>query len=157
LSLRAVVVGGREEWTAIKLSLMASGTIVVRYHCCPNFEDHPSSIALRVCMELIFRETLPSDVEGLFSVRGRTRENPISKDDFASLGITAEARNLAVTKDRPYTPSATPLSESVSSRPLLVSQQIQMVATKQPFDACACRNLCAVAEGGERRVFIQLR
>lgn len=70
---------------------MTSGTIVVRSHCCPNFEDHPPSIALRVCMELIFRETLPSDVEGLFSVRARTRENPISKEELASLGITVEA------------------------------------------------------------------
>jgi Acetyltransferase (GNAT) domain len=42
-------------------------------------------------MKLIFRETLPSDVEGLFSVRARTRENPISKEQLASLGITAES------------------------------------------------------------------
>ena len=42
-------------------------------------------------MELIFRETLRSDIEGLFSVRARTRENPISKEQLASLGITAES------------------------------------------------------------------
>jgi GNAT superfamily N-acetyltransferase len=42
-------------------------------------------------MKLIFRETLTSDIEGLFSVRARTRENPISKDQLASLGITTES------------------------------------------------------------------
>ncbi len=42
-------------------------------------------------MELIFRETLRSDIEGLFSVRARTRENPNSKEQLASLGITAES------------------------------------------------------------------
>ena len=42
-------------------------------------------------MELTFRETLPSDVERLFSVRARTRENPISKEQLADLGITPEA------------------------------------------------------------------
>lgn len=42
-------------------------------------------------MELIFRETLPSDVEELFSVRARTRENPISKEELALLGINAQA------------------------------------------------------------------
>ena len=42
-------------------------------------------------MELTFRETLPSDVERLFSVRARTRENPISKEQLAELGITPEA------------------------------------------------------------------
>ena len=36
-------------------------------------------------MELMFRETLPSDVEGLFSVRARTRENPISKEQLEAL------------------------------------------------------------------------
>jgi len=48
-------------------------------------------------MELLFREALPSDIEGLFAVRARTRENPISKEQLASLGITAEstARSLA--------------------------------------------------------------
>jgi hypothetical protein len=42
-------------------------------------------------VELTFRETLPSDVEELFSVRARTRENPISKEQLADLGITPEA------------------------------------------------------------------
>jgi len=42
-------------------------------------------------MDLVFRETLPSDIEGLFSVRARTRENPISKEGLASIGLTAES------------------------------------------------------------------
>ena len=39
---------------------------------------------------LIFRETLPSDVEVLFSVRGRTRENPLSSEQLEQFGITTE-------------------------------------------------------------------
>ena len=42
-------------------------------------------------IELIFPDTRPSDVEGLFSVRARTRENPFSKERLASLGITTES------------------------------------------------------------------
>jgi GNAT superfamily N-acetyltransferase len=42
-------------------------------------------------MELLFRETLPSDIEGLFSVRARTRENAFSKEALASIGVTAES------------------------------------------------------------------
>jgi ribosomal protein S18 acetylase RimI-like enzyme len=42
-------------------------------------------------MELLFRETLPSDIEGLFVVRARTRESPISKEGLASIGVTAES------------------------------------------------------------------
>ncbi len=42
-------------------------------------------------MDLTFRETRPSDVEDLFSVRGRTRDNPFSKEQLAELGITPEA------------------------------------------------------------------
>jgi GNAT superfamily N-acetyltransferase len=42
-------------------------------------------------MDLLFRETLPSDIERLFSVRARTRENPISKEGLASIGVTAES------------------------------------------------------------------
>lgn len=42
-------------------------------------------------MDLVFRETLPSDIEGLFSVRARTRESPISKAGLASIGVTAES------------------------------------------------------------------
>ncbi|HEY1315098.1 MAG TPA: GNAT family N-acetyltransferase [Steroidobacteraceae bacterium] len=46
---------------------------------------------MRDTSKYVFRETLPSDVEELFSVRARTRENPISKEQLASLGITAES------------------------------------------------------------------
>jgi GNAT superfamily N-acetyltransferase len=42
-------------------------------------------------MDLVFRETLPSDIEGLFSVRARTRESAISKAGLASIGITVES------------------------------------------------------------------
>jgi GNAT superfamily N-acetyltransferase len=42
-------------------------------------------------MDLVFRETLPSDIEGLFSVRARTREYPISEEGLASIGVTTES------------------------------------------------------------------
>ncbi len=42
-------------------------------------------------IDLVFRETLPSDIERLFSVRARTRENPISKEGLASIGVTPES------------------------------------------------------------------
>ena len=42
-------------------------------------------------MELLFRETLLSDIEGLFSVRAGTRQNPISKEGLASIGVTPES------------------------------------------------------------------
>jgi GNAT superfamily N-acetyltransferase len=42
-------------------------------------------------MELLFRETLPSDIEALFTVRARTRESAISKEGLASIGITPKA------------------------------------------------------------------
>jgi hypothetical protein len=41
--------------------------------------------------KLTFRQTLPSDVEELFSVRARNRENPISKEQLAEFGITPES------------------------------------------------------------------
>jgi GNAT superfamily N-acetyltransferase len=48
-------------------------------------------------MELLIRETLPSDIDGLFSVRARTRESAISKEGLASIGVTVEsiARQMA--------------------------------------------------------------
>jgi GNAT superfamily N-acetyltransferase len=51
-------------------------------------------------MTLIFRETLTTDMEGLFSVRARTRENPISREHLASLGITAESIAKQMTSGR---------------------------------------------------------
>jgi hypothetical protein len=41
-------------------------------------------------VELSFREALPSDVGELFSVRARTRENPISIEQLEEFGITPE-------------------------------------------------------------------
>lgn len=48
-------------------------------------------------MQLAFRETRVDDIEGMFTVRARTRQNPMSKDQLASYGITSEtnAANLA--------------------------------------------------------------
>jgi len=42
-------------------------------------------------MDLVFRETLQSDIEALFSVRARTRESAISKEGLASIGVTPES------------------------------------------------------------------
>src|ERR1700735_3654290 len=49
------------------------------------------TILVKVNMDLVFRETLPSDTAGLFSVRARTRESPISKEGLASIGVTPES------------------------------------------------------------------
>jgi ribosomal protein S18 acetylase RimI-like enzyme len=42
-------------------------------------------------MDLVFRETEQADIQGLFEIRARTRENPLSKEQLASLGITPES------------------------------------------------------------------
>jgi ribosomal protein S18 acetylase RimI-like enzyme len=42
-------------------------------------------------MNLIFRKALVSDIERTFTVRGQTRQNPLSKDDLARYGITPES------------------------------------------------------------------
>ena len=39
-------------------------------------------------MNLTFRETTAGDIEDMFSLRARTRQNPISKVDLAAFGIT---------------------------------------------------------------------
>jgi GNAT superfamily N-acetyltransferase len=48
-------------------------------------------------MDLTFRETQAGDIEDMFSVRARTRENPISKEQLATYGITSasSAANMA--------------------------------------------------------------
>ena len=48
-------------------------------------------------MELKIRETQVDDIEDMFSVRSRTRQNPISKERLAAYGITSEssAANMA--------------------------------------------------------------
>ena len=38
--------------------------------------------------ELVIRETQEADIESLFEVRARTRENPISREQLARMGIT---------------------------------------------------------------------
>jgi GNAT superfamily N-acetyltransferase len=40
-------------------------------------------------MDLTFRETQVGDIEDMFSVRARTRQNPISKEHLAMYGITS--------------------------------------------------------------------
>jgi len=42
-------------------------------------------------MTLTFRPAQTRDIEEMFSLRGRTRENPISREDLASLGFTPES------------------------------------------------------------------
>lgn len=42
-------------------------------------------------MALHFRKTQSNDVNALFEVRGKTRENPVSKQQLAQLGITHAA------------------------------------------------------------------
>lgn len=51
-------------------------------------------------MEFLFREALPSDIEALFRVRASTRENPISKEQLASLGITEASIATSMTSGR---------------------------------------------------------
>jgi GNAT superfamily N-acetyltransferase len=46
---------------------------------------------VRVSMELLLRETLPSDIDALFSVRARTRESAISKEGLALIGVTPKS------------------------------------------------------------------
>jgi ribosomal protein S18 acetylase RimI-like enzyme len=48
-------------------------------------------------VELEFRETQLTDLEALFELRAATRENPLSRDALARLGITPEstARDLS--------------------------------------------------------------
>ncbi|HMN44534.1 MAG TPA: hypothetical protein PKE27_08180 [Povalibacter sp.] len=48
-------------------------------------------------MELQIRKTQVGDIEDMFSVRARTRQNPIPKERLAAYGITSEtsAANMA--------------------------------------------------------------
>jgi len=38
-----------------------------------------------------FRDTRPTDVDALFEVRSRTRQNPLSRESLARLGITPQS------------------------------------------------------------------
>src|SRR5487761_193689 len=51
-------------------------------------------------MELIFRKTQYGDIEALFSVRARTRQNPLSISRLATLGITLESTAKAIASGR---------------------------------------------------------
>jgi ribosomal protein S18 acetylase RimI-like enzyme len=42
-------------------------------------------------MELEFRDTQLTDIDALFELRGRTRQNPLSREALAQLGITPES------------------------------------------------------------------
>jgi ribosomal protein S18 acetylase RimI-like enzyme len=50
--------------------------------------------------ELLFRETQVGDVDALFSVRARTRENSFSKEQLASLGITPQSSSTDLKSGR---------------------------------------------------------
>ncbi len=54
-------------------------------------------------MPLTFREARPSDIPGMFSVRGRTRENAFSAGDLAALGITPQSAAQAMRQGRTRT------------------------------------------------------
>jgi GNAT superfamily N-acetyltransferase len=66
-------------------------TVIDELNNMPIFDPNVACAKKGGDVELTFRETLPSDVVRLFSVRARTRENPISKEQLAELGITPEA------------------------------------------------------------------
>jgi ribosomal protein S18 acetylase RimI-like enzyme len=51
--------------------------------------------ARSAAIKLVFRETRLSDIEALFEVRARTRQNPLSRADLAQLGITPESTAAA--------------------------------------------------------------
>jgi ribosomal protein S18 acetylase RimI-like enzyme len=51
-------------------------------------------------MDLRFRETRVTDVEQLFDVRAATRENPLSREALAELGITPESTAAALLSGR---------------------------------------------------------
>jgi GNAT superfamily N-acetyltransferase len=42
-------------------------------------------------MQLEIRQTRAGDIEDMFAVRSRTRQNPISKERLASYGVTSES------------------------------------------------------------------
>lgn len=48
--------------------------------------------------DLEFRDTLLSDIDALFEVRGRTRQNPLSRSDLAQLGITPQSTAAALNR-----------------------------------------------------------
>jgi len=53
-----------------------------------------------LAMQLIYRDTQISDVDALFTVRAHTRENRLSKENLASLGITPETVAESISNGR---------------------------------------------------------
>jgi ribosomal protein S18 acetylase RimI-like enzyme len=51
-------------------------------------------------MMLTFREGQPRDIPEMFALRERTRENPISPEELAQLGITPELSTAAMATGR---------------------------------------------------------
>ncbi len=51
-------------------------------------------------MNLLFRETREADIESLFWVRERTRENPVSREYLARIGVTPSSIAEALRSDQ---------------------------------------------------------
>jgi ribosomal protein S18 acetylase RimI-like enzyme len=68
---------GFEVWGTEPEALRYEGRAVVEYH-----------LALPLGREVGFRDLREGDIEEIFDVRGATRENAISRDRLAALGIT---------------------------------------------------------------------
>jgi ribosomal protein S18 acetylase RimI-like enzyme len=68
---------GFEVWGTEPEALRHDGQAVVEYH-----------MALRLAKEVILRELRESDIDELFDVRAATRENVISRERLADIGIT---------------------------------------------------------------------
>ena len=77
---------GFEVWGTEPEALRHEGRAVVEYH-----------MALPLGQDVSFRDLRAEDIEEIFDVRGATRENAISRERLAALGITpaSVAENLA--------------------------------------------------------------
>lgn len=77
---------GFEVWGTEPEALRHDGRAVVEYH-----------MALPIGREVSFRDLREQDIEKIFDVRGATRENAISRERLAAMGITpaSVAGNLA--------------------------------------------------------------
>lgn len=51
-------------------------------------------------MDLLFREAREADIESLFEVRGRTRENPVPREHLAEIGVTPSSIAEAMRSDQ---------------------------------------------------------
>lgn len=82
---------GFEVWGTEPEALRHDGRAVVEYH-----------MALPLGREVSFRDLREQDIEKIFDVRGATRENAISRERLAAMGITpaSVAGNLAARATR---------------------------------------------------------